>query len=339
MSSQELRTRYLGLELQNPFVVGASPLTDSLDGARLLEDMGAAAVVARSLFHEQVNSPRWSEAPRFETSRADGARAAQTSSPFTFDPEEYVDHIARLKEALDIPVIASLNAAGPGRWLDYPPLLEKVGADAIELNLYCAGAAPWQSGAEIEEALLRSVAELRHAVRLPIAVKITPFFSSLAHFARGAESAGARSLVLFNRFYPANTDLADLPRRLALSSPQELELRLGWVAVLSSQIRADFAVSGGVFTGEGAGKAILAGAHVVQVVSALLQRGPSRLVSLLQELREWLAKGDRVSVAGCRGRMNLDLCVDPAGYERMSYVLALQNRLEPSVRAMGRRVS
>jgi dihydroorotate dehydrogenase (fumarate) len=320
MSALELQTHYLGMQLKNPFVVGASPLADTVDGARVLEDMGAAAVVVRSLFNEQVGNQRWSHAPPVQ-------RGGGRSSPFEFDPEDYVEHIWRLKQALDIPVIASLNAAGPGSWLDYPPLLEKVGADAIELNLYCAGVSPWQSGSEVEEALLRSVAELRHAVRLPIAVKITPFFSSLAHFARGAESAGASALVLFNRFFPANVDLADLPRRMALSTSHELDMRVGWVAALSSQIRADFAVSGGVHTGLDAGRAILAGAHAVQIVSALLQHGPGRLVSLGRELREWLAAGDRVSVAGCRGQMNLALCSDPASYERMSYVLALQSRL------------
>ncbi len=324
MSSKHLQARYLGLELKNPFVVGASPLCDTVDGARALEDMGAAAIVVRSLFNEQV-SGRQLRGPSAERMRPAGPWVPGQSSPFSFDPDEYVDHVGRLKEALDIPVIASLNAAGPGSWLDYPPLLEKVGADAIELNLYCAGASLGRSGAEVEEGLLRAVAELRHAVRLPIAVKITPFFSSLAHFARGAESAGAGALVLFSRFFAANTDLADLSRRAGLSTSLELDLRIGWAAALSSQLRADLAVSGGVHSGEDAGRAILAGAHVVQVVSALLQHGPTRLRSLAQELSEWLSVGDRVSVAGCRGRVNLDLCSDPAGYERASYIVALQS--------------
>jgi dihydroorotate dehydrogenase (fumarate) len=323
MSSSELRTHYLGMQLENPFVVGASPLTDTVDGARLLEDMGAAAVVVRSLFNEQVTGLRWGE---------------DKASASSFPAEDYVEHVARLKEALSIPVIASLNAAGPGTWLDYPPLLEKVGADAIELNLSSAGVSPWQSGAEIEEGLLRAIAELRHAVRLPIAVKITPFFSSLAHFARGAESAGAGALVLFNRFSPASTDLADLPRRFALSTSMELELRLGWLAALSAQVRPDLAVSGGVHTGEDAGRAVLAGAHAVQVVSTLLQHGPRRLKFLRRELQEWLAVGDRVSVAGCRGRMNLGLCSDPAGYERATYIMSVQTPYS-TVRPADRRVS
>ena len=324
MSSQDLQTHYLGMQLKNPFVVGASPLSDTVDGARILEDRGAAAIVVRSLFNEQVAGQQF-RAPSVDSRRSGGQRVAGPSSRFPFGPEDYVEHVGRLKEALAIPVIASLNAAGPGSWLDYPPLLEKVGADAIELNLYCAGVSPWRSGAEVEEGLLRAVAELRHAVGLPIAVKVTPFFSSLAHFARGAESAGAGALVLFNRFFPASTDLADLPRRAGPATALELDLRIGWVAALSSQVRSDLAVSGGVYSGEDAGRAILAGAHVVQVVSALLQHGPDRLVSLCQELREWLAADDRVSVAGCRGRMNLDLCTDPAGYERASYVAALRS--------------
>jgi dihydroorotate dehydrogenase (fumarate) len=323
MSSQQLQTHYLGLQLKNPFVVGASPLSDTVDGARILEDMGAAAIVVRSLFNEQV-AGRPFRAPSADSTRSRAQWGAGSSSRFPFGPEDYVEHVGRLKEALAIPVIASLNAAGPGSWLDYPPLLEKVGADAVELNLYCAGVSPWRSGAEVEEALLRAVAELRHAVRLPIAVKVTPFFSSLAHFARGAESAGAGALVLFNRFFPASTDRADLPRREGPATALELDLRIGWVAALSSQVRSDLAVSGGVYSGEDAGRAIEAGAHVVQVVSALLEHGPDRLVSLCDELRAWLAVDDRVSVAGCRGRMNLDLCPDPAGYERASYIVALQ---------------
>jgi dihydroorotate dehydrogenase (fumarate) len=319
MSTTDLETRYLGLHLRNPFVVGASPLGDTVHGARLLEDMGAAAIVVRSLFSEQVMShclPR---------ERSVGPRVAPLPSRCPFDPDDYVEHVGRLKQALGIPVIASLNADGPGSWLDYPPLLEEAGADAIELNLYCAGVSPSRSGAEIEESLLRAVAELRHAVRVPIAVKITPFFSSLAHFARGAQSAGAAALVLFNRSFPGTTDVAHLHHRHAASCASELSLSLGWAAALSSELDVDLAVTGGVRTGQDAGRAILAGAHVVQVVTPVLQHGPERLAALVTELERWLAVGDRISVAGCRGRMNLDLCADPAGYERAQYIVSLQN--------------
>jgi dihydroorotate dehydrogenase (fumarate) len=321
MSAPDVQTHYLGLQLRNPFVVGASPLADTIGGARLLEDMGAAAVVVRSLFSEQVTSHWLGATKAIPRETSQGLRLAEPPSRLPFDPDDYVEHIGRLKQALDIPVIASLNADGPGNWLDYPPLLEEAGADAIELNLYCAGVSASQSGADIEERLLRAVSELRHAVRLPIADKITPFFSSLAHFARGAQSAGAGAFVLFNRSFPGTPDFADLHHRQGRSGASELSLSIGWAAALSPQLDVDLAVTGGVRTGQDAGRAILAGAHVVQVVTALLQHGPGRLATLIQELEKWLAVGDRVSVAGSRGRMNLGLCADSAGYERAHYIV------------------
>lgn len=325
----DLRTTYLGLELPNPFVVGASPLADDLDEAKRLEDAGAAAIVMRSLFEEQIVREQVAAFLHTEMhgeSFAEAMTYFPNPSRFVFGPEEYLDHLRRLKESLKIPVIASLNGASPGGWLDYPPLMEKMGADAVEVNLYPLALDPQVSGAAMEEALLEAVRQVRRAVRIPVAVKLSPFYSSFAHFARRLDLEGANGLVMFNRFYQPDIDVEDLQvkERLQLSSSAELPLRLRWVAALAGKVRASLAVTGGVHDAVDVVKSVMAGADAVQLVSTLLRHGPARLTGLRAELEQWMAKHEWTSLKEMRGNMSLQRCPDPAVYERANYMLILQ---------------
>jgi dihydroorotate dehydrogenase (fumarate) len=231
-----------------------------------------------------------------------------------------------VKEAVRIPVIASLNGTTPGGWLDYPPLIERIGADALELNVYQLALDPEVSGQDVERQALEVVREVRGAVRMPIAVKLSPFYSSLAHLAHEIDELGADGLVLFNRFYQPDIDpeSLDLSRSLYLSDSRELPLRLRWLGVLSGQVRASLAVTGGVHTSVDAIKSVMAGAHAVQLVSVLLQRGPEHLRVLRQGMVDWMEEHEWESLDEMRGNMNLTRCPDPAVYERANYMLMLQ---------------
>jgi dihydroorotate dehydrogenase (fumarate) len=243
-----------------------------------------------------------------------------------FGPEEYLTHLERVKAAVKIPVIASLNGSTLGGWLDYAPLIEGAGADALELNLYRLAFDPKLSGQNLEREAVDVVREVRRTVRIPLAVKLSPFYSSLAHFALELDSAGASGLVLFNRFYQPDIDpeALELNRGLSLSDQRELPLRLRWLGALSGQLRASLAVSGGVHDSRDAIKAVMAGAHAVQVVSALLQRGPGHLSVMLQGMKDWMKEFEWESLESMRGNMNLIRCPDPAAYERANYVQMLQ---------------
>jgi dihydroorotate dehydrogenase (fumarate) len=327
--AMDLSTKYLGLTLPHPFMPGASPLADHLDTVRRLEDAGASAIVLRSLFEEQIAREQVSafvHMDRHGESFAEALTFFPSPEKFVFGPEEYLEHLRRVKEAVRVPVIASLNGTAPGRWLDYPPLMQQMGADALELNLYHLALDPEVSGAEVERLALEVVREVRRSVRIPVAVKLSPFYSSLAHFAVQLDRAGADGLVLFNRFYQPDIDPQGLQvaRSLQLSTASELPLRLRWLGVLSSRVRASLAVTGGVHTAVDAIKAIMAGAHAVQVVSALLQRGPSYLRTLREEAEAWMGSQEWNSLDGMRGNMSLARCPDPAVYERANYMLMLQ---------------
>jgi dihydroorotate dehydrogenase (fumarate) len=322
----DLSTTYLGLKLAHPFVPGASPLSDDIDSARRLEDAGAPAIVMRSLFEEQIARERVSAFVHTHVrgqSFAEALTSYPASAKLVFGPEEYLEHLGRLKKTLSIPVIASLNGAAPGGWLDYPPLMEKMGADALELNLYSLVFDTSLDSVEAEKVFLDVVAEVRRAVRIPLAVKISPFFSSLAHFARGLEAAGADGLVLFNRFYEPDVEDPSGPR-MHLSSHAELSLRLRWTSVLAGRLRGSLAVTGGVHRATDGVKAVLAGAHAAQVVSCLLMNGPEYLWTLRRGMERWMEERGWDSVAEMRGTLSLRHCPDPAAYERANYMLALQ---------------
>jgi dihydroorotate dehydrogenase (fumarate) len=325
----DLSTRYLGLGLENPFIVGASPLADDLDEAKRLEDSGAAAIVMRSLFEEQIVREQIAAFLHTEMHGESFAEAMSyfpSPSRFFFGPEEYLDHLRRLKESLRIPVIASLNGSSPGGWLDYPPLMEKMGADALELNLYPLALDPLVSGAAIEEASLQAMREVRRAVRIPVAVKLSPFYSSVAHFAHKLDAEGVNGLVMFNRFYQPDIDTESLQVKesLQLSSAAELPLRLRWVAALAGKVKASLAVTGGVHNAADVVKSVMAGADAVQLVSALLRHGPARLKGLRAELEQWMAEHEWTSLKAMRGNMSLLRCPDPGVYERANYMMILQ---------------
>jgi dihydroorotate dehydrogenase (fumarate) len=325
-----LSTTYLGLELPHPLMPGASPLVDDLDTVRQLEDAGAAALIMRSLFEEQLilqQMDRMEHTDSHEEAFAEAVSFVPTVPAFTLGPEEYLEQIRKIKAAVDLPVIASLNGMRLGGWLNFARLVQEAGADALELNVYFLATEPKDTGMEVEGRVLNMLKEVRAAVRIPIAVKLSPYYSSLAHFARELEHSGADGLVLFNRFYQADIDTEELEvlRTLELSNPYELRLRLRWLAVLSDQVSASLAVSGGVHTALDAVKAIMSGAHAVQMVSALLKHGPAHLAKVRRGLQEWLEEHEYESLQQMRGSMSLRRCPDPKAYERANYIEILQS--------------
>ena len=326
----DLRTEYLGLTLPHPLVAGASPLSDDLDGVRRLEDAGASAIVLRSLFEEQITREQMSEFAHLDGHGESSAEAASYfPSPLAFalGPFPYLEHLRKVKDAVRIPVMASLNGATPGGWIDYARLIEQAGADALELNLYRIATDPDISSTEIERQAIETVKSVKRAVTIPVAVKLSPFYAALAHVARDLERVGADGLVLFNRFYQPDIDAEALTatRTLHLSDSSELLLRLHWIAILSGHVRCSLAVTGGVHTALDVVKATMAGADVTQMVSALLTRGPGHLGTVRRDLISWLQEHEWSSLAEMRGNMNLSKVPDPDVYERANYMLMLQS--------------
>jgi len=325
--SLDLSTRYLGLELAHPLVAGAGPLGTSLPQIRALEDGGAAAIVLRSLFEEQITGQQLGAA-RHLYGHSESSEATSwfpDTDVFALGPEEYLELVRAARAAVKVPVIASLNGTTPGGWVRYARLMEEAGASALELNLYDVPTDAEAGASAVEQRQLCLVREVRAAIRIPLAVKLSPFYSSLPAFVRALEGAGANGVVLFNRFYQPDIDLEalDLQRTLRLSDSSELPLRLRWLAVLSPQTKLSLAASGGVHGGRDALKVLMAGAHAVQMVSALLQHGPKRLRLVLAEMREWLVEHEYDSIATLRDSMNLARCPDPAHYERGNYMALL----------------
>ena len=325
----DLRTTYLGLDLSNPFMPGASPMVDDLDTVRLLEDAGAAAIVMHSLFEEQITRERARTAHDLEAHLVAFAEASSffpRPEEFRLGPHEYLEQLQRIKQAVSVPVIASLNGVTPSGWLDHAHLIEQAGADALELNIYHVVTDPDEDGPAVERRLLDIVEAVRRAVRLPLAVKLSPFHTSLPSLARAIERAGVQGLVLFNRFYQPDIDPDSLEvvPRLKLSTSSELLLRLRWLAILAGRAGLDLACSGGVHNARDAIKAIMAGATAVQTVSMLLKRGPGHLAVLLRDTRMWLEEHEYESLAQARGSMSLARCPDPAAFERGNYIRMLQ---------------
>jgi dihydroorotate dehydrogenase (fumarate) len=324
-----LSTKYLGMILPHPLVAGASPLADEIDGVKLLEDAGASAIVLRSLFEEQITREQLSEHNNLD-SHTDSNPEAGSYFPsphaFALGPVQYLEHVRRAKEAVRIPIIASLNGTTPGGWIKYARLMQQAGADALELNLYRIATDPAMSSAEIERQAIETVREVKKAVSIPVAVKLSPFYTALAHLAQELDKAGADGLVLFNRFYQPDIDPEELTatRTLHLSDSSELRLRLHWMAILSGRVRSSLAVTGGVHTAIDVVKATMAGAHVTQVVSALLTEGPGHLRTLQDDLVEWMQEHEWESLADMRGNLNLFKVPDPDAYERGNYMLMLQ---------------
>ncbi|MGD8376359.1 MAG: dihydroorotate dehydrogenase-like protein [Acidobacteriota bacterium] len=331
----DLSTDYLGFHLPHPLICGAGPLLDELDTVRRLEDAGAAALVMRSLFEEQLDVERRATFESLEQgAESFGEATSYLPEPtFRMGPEEYLEQIRRIKEAVSIPVMASLNGVTPGGWLDHATEIEGAGADALELNLYDVAANPEERGTALEERSLEIIRTVRAAVRIPVAVKLSPFYSSLAHFAHQLDGLGIDGIVLFNRFYQPDIDVEELEvvRTLSLSSPMELLLRLRWLAILSGRVAAHLAVTGGVHGPLDAVKAVMTGAHAVQMVSALLRHGPGHFQTMLSGIRQWLEEHEYESLRQMQGSMSLRRCPDPEAYERANYVQILQTwRPEPA---------
>jgi dihydroorotate dehydrogenase (fumarate) len=325
----DLSTKYLGLDLPHPFMPGASPMVEDLDTVRRLEDGGAAAIVMNSLFEEQIVHEQLATAASLD-GPADSFAEALSYFPepdsLALGPEEYLEQLRRIREAVSIPVIGSLNGTTKGRWLDYAEQIEQAGAQALELNVYQLATDPEESGADLERRTVEVVAEVRQRIQIPIAVKLSPFYSALANFAQQLVAAGADGLVIFNRFYQADIDVDELEveRTLHLSDSSELLLRLRWLAVLSASVDTSLAVTGGVHSGLDAIKAVMTGADAVQLVSALFRRGPEYLTGIRLRVEEWLVEHEYESLDQMRGSMSLARCPDPAAYERANYMHILQ---------------
>ena len=325
----DLSTTYLGFRLPHPLMPGASPMVDSLDTVQRLEEAGAAAIVMHSLFEEQILQEQWATIYHMDV-HAESFGEALSYFPrpgeFALGPEQYLAQIARIKKAVHIPVIASLNGTTAGGWVEYARRMEEAGADALELNVYYLATDPEEPGATVEQRTLDILRTVKQTVSIPVAVKLSPFFSSLAHFATELDVAGADALILFNRFYQPDIDIEQLEvtPRLELSNSSELLLRLRWLAILSEKVRCSLAVTGGVHTARDAIRAIMAGAHAVQMVSALLRGGPAYLRTVLDEMSTWMEEHEYTSLRQMRGSMSLARCPDPAAFERANYIRVLQ---------------
>ena len=325
----DLSTQYLGFRLPHPLIVGASPLADDLDTVRRLEDAGAAAIVMRSLFEEQINTEVLATQDSTDTPAESFGEALSyfpNAVDYALGPDEYLEQIRRVKEAVDVPVIASLNGATLGGWLDYSRRMAEAGADALELNFYYVASDPDEPGEAVEGRKIEMVAAVKKAVRIPVAVKISPFYTSVAHLARRMADAGADGLVLFNHLYEPDIDAEELEviPRLVPSDSSRLLLRLRWLAILSERVELSLAVTGGVHTPLDALKAVMCGAHAVQMVSALLRNGPQHLATVRQGLSDWLEEREYESLAQAQGSMNLAKCPDPRAFQRANYMRLLQ---------------
>lgn len=323
-----LETTYLGMRLKNPIVPSASPLSYSVDGVRRMEDAGAAAVVLYSLFEEQIEREERTLAHYLDLgteSHAEATTYLPDPGQFQRAPEDYAEHVRRVKEAVDIPVVASLNGSTPGGWIHYARLLAAAGADAIELNLYEVGGRDGETGGDIEQRCLETVARVKERIPVPLAVKIGPFFSSLFEMAERFKAAGADGLVLFNRFYQPDIDLETLSLEpsIVLSGPAALRLPLTWCGLLRGRVDLSLAASGGVADHESALKVLLAGADVAMMASELLRNGVERIDDVLRGMKTWLEEREYESVEQMKGSMSQAACEDPHAYERANYMKML----------------
>ena len=329
MAAIDLSTTYLGLHLSNPFMTGASPLADHLDTARRLEDAGCAALVLHSLFEEQISeaeSGRIHHLDPLDRQFAGVVSYFPEPAAYALGPHEYLEHLRRVKEAVKIPVIGSLNGTSPEAWLKFATLIEQAGADALELNMYEVVTEPDQSAILVENGLRHIVEDLKHELKIPVAVKVSPYFTAFANVARKIERAGASGLVLFNRFLQPDIDIQHLSvwPRLELSTSAELLLRLRWLAILRGQVRCSLALTGVVASPNDGIKAILAGADAVQMVSAILRHGPSYFTSMRDELRRWMESLEFARLDDIRGRVSLVAATGASSaFERAQYIRTL----------------
>jgi dihydroorotate dehydrogenase (fumarate) len=318
-----LKTNYLGIRLQHPLIVGSSSLTNDLDTVRQLEDEGAAALVLRSLYEEEITAEQMDE---FFHSENYGESNAEAGSYFpeaglALGPDEYLEHLHRVKQAVEIPVIASLCGTSTCSWISHARLLEQAGADAVELDLYHSASDALTSAAEVEHQMIEVVREVKQGIRIPVAAKLSPLFTAFANFANRLDVVGVDGLVLFTRFHKVDIDVVELEvlRSLQLSDSSELQLRLRAAAVLAGQVKASIAIAGGVHTALDVVKATMTGAHAIQVVSAIVKNGPRYLQTLRTELRAWMTAYEWTSLDEMRGNMSFQRIPNPSAYERATY--------------------
>jgi dihydroorotate dehydrogenase (fumarate) len=316
------------MQLSNPLVASASPLSRRVDSVQRLEEAGISAVVVHSLFEEQII--RESHAIDYYLSHGTETFAeALTYLPdigtYSIGPETYLEHIRRLKLAVDIPIIGSLNGVSSGGWIEYARLIEEAGADALELNIYFLPVDATITSGELERSYARLVNDICAIVSIPVAVKLSPYVTALPHLANTLVDAGAQGLVLFNRFYQPDIDLEalEVAPRLTLSTSAELRLPLRWVALLSGRIAADFAVTSGIHTAEDALKAMMVGANVAMMASALLQHGPAHAGVVLRGMANWMEEHEYESVEQMQGSMRQGAVVEPGAFERANYMMVL----------------
>ncbi|MDF1663106.1 MAG: dihydroorotate dehydrogenase-like protein [Planctomycetota bacterium] len=326
----DLSCTYLGLELSNPLVIGASPLTRDLSMAKELEEAGAAAIVLPSLFEEQLVQEElafWNCVEPGDLASADGVSYLPQGQSFEMGSSDYLEYIEELKSHLKIPVIASLNGRQNGDWMYYCRLMEERGADAIELNVYTVPSNPDESPEFLEKQLISMVKSLKKVLEIPLSVKLSPFYTSLANFGSRLSQAGSRGLVIFNRFYQPNIDIDErkVIHSINLSNNSELLLRLRWLAILYGRIDGSLALTGGVQTTRDIIKGIMCGADCIQVVSSVLRDGPGFISQRLKELEEWLEEKGCKSVKEMCGTMSHRHCPDPDAFERAQYMAILQS--------------
>ena len=324
----DLRTTYLGLELRNPIVPSAGPYARSVDSAKALEEAGAAAIVAHSLFEEEVQHEELELAHYLEHGTESSPEAIDyfpDAADYQTGPKEYLEHIRRLKASLKIPVIGSLNGVTSGGWVEYAQEIQQAGADALELNVYTIPADLETDGREIEDHTVAVLAAVKSRVTIPVAIKLSPFYSAMGHMARRLDEAGADGLVLFNRFYQPDIDLETLEvyPNVKLSTPQALRLPLRWLAILHGRVKASLAASSAIHQADDALKMLLVGADIATMCSAILQRGPEAVTEVLTGIREWMTEKEYESVEQLKGSMSHRSTSDPTAFERANYMKAL----------------
>lgn len=326
----DITTTYLGLKLKSPIVPSAGPLSQDISDIREMEDAGAGAVVLYSMFEEQIEHEAL-ELDWHTSVHAESYAEATSYFPEPFEyklgPEEYLNHIRKAKEAVNIPVIASLNGKSLGGWTDYSKKMEQAGADAIELNIYLLPTDVNKSAAEIEKVYIDIVKSVKSAVKIPVAVKMHPFFSSTANMADQLNKAGADGLVLFNRFYQPDIDLEklDVVPNVILSTPMAMRLPLRWIAILYGKVKADLAATSGIYTEEDVLKMIMAGANVTMMLSSLLKFGVGHIADVTTRMKAWMEEHEYESIEQMRGSMSYMNVPDPAKFERANYMKVLHS--------------
>jgi dihydroorotate dehydrogenase (fumarate) len=326
----DLSTTYLNLNLRTPLVPAASPLSQELDGIKRLEDAGASAIVLYSLFEEQLRLERY-ELDHHMTQGTESFAEALTYFPqpseFKVGPDGYLEHIRKAKETVKIPIIASLNGTTVSGWTNYARTIEEAGADALELNIYYIPTDMDQSSADVEQVYLDILGAVKSVIRIPVAIKVGPFFSNMANMARRLDEAGADGLVLFNRFYQPDIDLDAMEVRpnVLLSTPQALRLPMRWIAILYGHVRANLAATSGVHCAHDVLKMLMVGAQITQLASVLLRSGVSQIHVIEHEMRNWMEEHEYESVRQMMGSMSQKNCADPKAFERAQYMRAIKS--------------